>query len=284
MALLFLIKIQLQRASIYLLLALGSSLFPSLSFLELWKLFVPSIHTRLHNRNINTPTTTTTTMYTSIILTAAALLPTAFAAPSRLPSHYFKRCANETAINSTAPDTAPAVPSCDLSGLSQPASTLAPPGSDLQLVLVALGEGTQNYTCGANLTAAPTAIGAVAQLFDASCALSNDPSAGTKALGSIEESAKSIGAHFFVDTTTPDFDIIGLGNTQAKKVEDCNAPSPTADVKWLRLEAQAQGSTSAVKQIYRLNTVGGLAPGSCEGRAAGDIVTVDYQAQYWIYA
>ncbi|KAH7090637.1 hypothetical protein FB567DRAFT_296604 [Paraphoma chrysanthemicola] len=223
-------------------------------------------------------------MYTSIILTAAALLPTVFAAPPRLPTHFFKRCANETSINSTTPDTAPVIPSCDLSGLSQPTSTLTPPGADLQLMLVALGQGTQNYTCGANLTAAPTAIGAVAQLFDASCALTNDPTASTKALGSIEESAKSIGAHFFVDNTTPDFDIAGLGNTQAKKVEDCNAPSPTADVKWLRLEAQAQGSTSQVKQIYRLNTVGGLAPGNCEGRAAGDVVTVEYEAQYWIYA
>ncbi|KAF2024354.1 hypothetical protein EK21DRAFT_104718 [Setomelanomma holmii] len=223
-------------------------------------------------------------MHTSIVLTAATLLYTVFAAPSRLPAHHFRRCANETAINSTTPGTAPATPSCDLSGLSQPASTLQPPASDTQLVLIALGQGTQNYTCGANLTAAPSAIGAVAQLFDASCALSSDPTASTTALGTIEESAKSIGAHFFLDTTTPDFDIVGLGNTQAKKVEDCNAPSSTADVKWLRLEAQAQGSTSSVKQIYRLNTVGGLAPSSCEGKAAGDIVTVKYEAQYWIYA
>jgi hypothetical protein len=148
--------------------------------------------------------------------------------------------------------------------------------------MVALGEGTQNYTCGANLTAAPSAIGAVAQLFDASCALSDDPTTETTELGSIEETA-AIGAHFFVDSTTPDFDIIGLGNTQAKKAQDCNAPKPTADVKWLRLEAQA-GSTSTVKQVYRLNTVGGVAPPTCEGKAVGDVVTVKYEAQYWIYA
>jgi hypothetical protein len=222
-------------------------------------------------------------MHTSILLTAAiALLPSVLAAPRRLPSPYYKRCANETATNTTLPESTP--PACDLSGLSQPSSTLSPPSAGLQLVLVALGEGTQNYTCTANLTAPPTAIGAVAQLFDASCAMVNNPGASTPSLGTIEESAKSIGAHFFVDNSTPDFDIIGLGNTQAKKAEDCNAPQPTADVKWLRLEAKADGSTSAVKQIYRLNTVGGMAPKTCEGKAAGDVVAVEYQAQYWIYA
>jgi hypothetical protein len=153
-------------------------------------------------------------MHASTIFTAITLLATVSAAPPRLPSSYYRRCANETS-NDTAP--APVTSSCDLSGLSQPSHTLAPPSADLALVMVALGKGTQNYTCGANLTAAPAAIGAVAQLFDASCAMVNDPTAGTKALGMIEESAKSVGAHFFVDGTTPDFDIIGLGNTQAKK-------------------------------------------------------------------
>lgn len=215
-----------------------------------------------------------------MILTAFALLPAALAAPSRLPSPFFRRCANETATNTTTPAT----PTCDLSAVVQPSSTLTPPTAEMQLVMVAFGEGTQNYSCSANLTAPPTAIGAVAQLFDASCAVANGPGADTVALGSIEESAKAIGAHFFVDNTTPDFDIVGLGNTQAKKAEDCNAPEPTADVKWLRLEAKAEGSTSSVKQIYRLNTVGGMAPKTCEGKAAGDVVTVPYQAQYWIYS
>jgi hypothetical protein len=219
-------------------------------------------------------------MHASIFFAAIALLPSALAAPSRLPQPYFRRCANETATNVTTPT----VPTCDLSNIAQPVSTLKAPTSDMQLVLVAFGEGTQNYTCGANLTAAPTAIGAVAQLFDASCEVANNPSASTVALGTIEESAKSIGAHFFVDNTTPDFDIIGLGNTQAKKAEDCNAPNAAADVKWLRLEAKAEGSSSSVKEIYRLNTVGGLAPATCEGKVAGDVVVVPYQAQYWIYA
>jgi hypothetical protein len=39
-----------------------------------------------------------------------------------------------------------------------------------------------------------------------------------------------------------------------------------------------------VKEIYRLNTVGGMAPATCEGKKVGDVVVVPYQAQYWIYA
>ncbi|KAF2256861.1 hypothetical protein BU26DRAFT_387491, partial [Trematosphaeria pertusa] len=164
--------------------------------------------------------------------------------------------------------------SCNLADLQQPTNTMTPPSADLELALIALGQGTQNYTC-ANATSAPAAIGALANLFNASCAVANN------ALGSVQEDA-AIGMHFFVDSTTPDFDIIGLGNTQMKKVESMAAPQAT-DVPWLRLEAQQQGTTSAVKQVYRLNTVGGVAPTSCDGQTAGSVVTVEYQAQYWIY-
>ncbi|EAT84796.2 hypothetical protein SNOG_07330 [Parastagonospora nodorum SN15] len=220
-------------------------------------------------------------MRASTILAAFALAPSVLS----MPSHLYRRCDNETGTeNGTAEPPVPALPVCNLAGLKQPDSVLQPPTADMKLMMVALGEGTQNYTCGANLTAPPSAIGAVATLFDASCDLVNSPPISTQQLGSIEEDAKSIGAHFFVDNTTPDFDILGLGNTRAKKTEECAAPNPTGDVKWLRLTAQADGSTSAVKEIYRLNTVGGLAPKSCEGKAVGDIVTVEYQAQYWIYA
>ncbi|KAF2728573.1 hypothetical protein EJ04DRAFT_414596, partial [Polyplosphaeria fusca] len=164
---------------------------------------------------------------------------------------------------------------CDLATLAQPTNTMTPPTSDLALVLIALGKGTQNYTC-ASASAAPAAIGAVAQLFNASCAVA------TNTLGSIAEDAQSIGAHFFVDNTTPDFDIIGLGNTQAKKVESMAAPQAT-NVPWLKLQAQEQGTNSPVKQIFRLETQGGVAPADCSGQEAGAVVTVVYEAQYWVY-
>ncbi|KAJ4381256.1 hypothetical protein N0V86_003605 [Didymella sp. IMI 355093] len=199
-------------------------------------------------------------LHSSILFGCA--LPLAFAAPF---------CTRQ---NSTTNETA----SCDLSNVSQPANALTPPSADLRLILIARGEGTQNYTC-VTPASAPSAIGAVAELYNASCAITNP----TEAQNNIVQAA-AIGNHFFADLTTPDFNIPGLGNTRSKKVEEVPAPNPSADVKWLRLQAQTEGSTSQVKFIYRLNTAGGLAPSNCEGRAAGEVVTVQYQAQYWIYA
>ncbi len=68
-----------------------------------------------------------------------------------------------------------------------------------------------------------------------------------------------------------------------KKVQAINATQPAENVQLLRLVAQTQGSTSEVKQVYRLNTQGGVAPSSCEGRGVGEVVTVEYSAQYWFY-
>ncbi|KAF2847724.1 hypothetical protein T440DRAFT_363853, partial [Plenodomus tracheiphilus IPT5] len=172
-------------------------------------------------------------------------------------------------------------PLCDLSRVTQPPNTLTPPSASMRLVLIALGEGTQNYTC-ASPTSAPSPIGAVAQLYDASCALAFNPTTATTDLASVQN-APAIGTHFFVDNTTPDFDIAALGNTQTKKVEDMGAPDATKDVKWLRLQAQSAGTTSEVKMIYRLSTSGGLAPATCEGKGVGEVVTVAYKAQYWVY-
>ncbi|KAF2675955.1 hypothetical protein K458DRAFT_245330, partial [Lentithecium fluviatile CBS 122367] len=163
--------------------------------------------------------------------------------------------------------------SCSLADVQQPTNTMTPPTADLTLALIARGKGTQNYTC-ADATATPAAFGAVANLFNASCTVASGN------LGSISE--ETIGMHFFADGTTPEFDIIGLGETQAKKVESMAAPQPT-NVPWLRLQAQEQGTTSPVKQIYRLNTVGGVAPADCAGQEANSVVTVSYEAEYWVY-
>ncbi|KAF1929345.1 uncharacterized protein M421DRAFT_419876 [Didymella exigua CBS 183.55] len=199
-------------------------------------------------------------LYTSIF--AACALPLAVAAPL---------CTRE---NNTTCGTA----LCNLSNVSQPTNALTPPSADLRLVLIAHGEGTQNYTC-ATPESAPSSIGAKAELYNASCEVANP----TEAQNSIIR-AQAIGNHFFADLTTPEFDIPRLGNTKSKKVEEVDAPNPSADIKWLRLQAQTDGSTSDVKFIYRLNTVGGHAPTNCEGRAEGEVVTVQYQAQYWMYA
>ena len=207
-------------------------------------------------------------MHSSLFLAGLALPLMAFAAPT---SRYSPRRLSGAALFPRQDNG-----TCSLDNVQQPANTMQAPTPDLSLVLIAQGRGTQNYTCSSP-TATPAAIGAVATLFNASCAV-----ASGSTLGVIEEDQASIGAHFFVDNTTPEFDIIGLGNTQVKKVENATAPNPQ-DVPWLRLEAP-QGTASPVRQIYRLNTVGGVAPKSCEGVAVGETVTVDYEAQYWIYA
>ncbi|RMZ74258.1 malate dehydrogenase [Pyrenophora seminiperda CCB06] len=181
------------------------------------------------------------------------------------------------------PKLAPA--SCDLSKVEQPASALQQPTPDMKLALIAIGHGTQNYTC-ANATAVPVSIGAVAQLFNNTCGLpSNTKRDASDAFGTMQESASAsaaIGAHFFLDNTTPDFDVKGLGNTEAAKLQDAPAPNPAKDVRWLRLGPKA-GSTSAVKAIYRLNTQGGMAPATCEGKNAGEVLAIEYEAQYWFY-
>jgi hypothetical protein len=167
-----------------------------------------------------------------------------------------------------------------LSNVAQPANTLPAISSGLSLALIAQGSGTQNYTCADNLaTTLPVAIGAIASLTNASCAVADG------ALGGInEDDPKVIGMHFFVDSTTPVFDIIGLGNTELKKNAAVVAPTNadgTVDVPWLKLVARAAGTTSVVKEVYRLVTKGGTAPATCVGQAA--IVQVNYQAQYWFY-
>lgn len=166
---------------------------------------------------------------------------------------------------------------CDLNIVRQPANALTPPSPDLRLVLVARGEGTQNFTC-ATPNSTPSAIGAIAVLFNVSCEVA-DPSVAQNNMAQ----AAGIGNHFFADLTTPDFDIPSLGNTKTKKVEEVTAPNPSTDIKWLRLQAQSD-STSQVKYIYRLNTAGGLAPTTCAGRSEGEVITVQYHAQYWIYS
>lgn len=200
-------------------------------------------------------------MFSSIIVAAIAI-PLALAAPAPrpFPESVLRRQLND---------------SCSLSTVQQPASKLTPPG-DNQLVLIALGQGTQNYTCTGE-TAVPASIGAVADLFNASCAVSQKTS-----LGSVAEDANAVGQHFFVDNTTPEFDIIGLGNTQLKKAESDPAPNAAADIPWLKLDAT--NTNTAVRSIYRLNTKGGLAPATCAGQAAGSVVKVDYEAEYWVYA
>lgn len=143
------------------------------------------------------------------------------------------------------------------------------PSSHLTLKYVALGRGTQNYSCpstnaSCRNTTAPTATGAAATLFDASCLASTSTTllheipalTGRTPLGSLAFMAEIlssttntsdliIGEHYFDAAGDPFFDLrLGGSNTWmiAKKNASVTAPtrvysSPdeSKDVPWLKL-------------------------------------------------
>jgi hypothetical protein len=182
---------------------------------------------------------------------------------------------------------------CDVSQLSQPAAptTLPAPPAGLSLMLVALGKGTQNYTCAdGNPSTVPTLVGAVATLYNASC-LTTSSQAYVNVVTQWADTVPArdlaglpiVGHHYFVDTTTPTFNLTDVGTTESKKVGTSNAPVNSTDVPWLFLKKQTTGTTDKVSAIYRLETKDGVAPATCSGMAAGPF-TVPYSAQYWFYS
>ncbi|MCJ1366224.1 hypothetical protein MMC16_005350 [Acarospora aff. strigata] len=198
---------------------------------------------------------------------------------------------------------------CDLTKAVQPiAPTPLPPPTDRTLTHVAIGRGTQNYTCkGKAATDAPAATGAVASLYNASCFASSFPDllalGPTAALqfpyptsdkASLPPANLGIsGKHYFVDSTTPTFDLdtkaAQLGCVLTRKVTGTPAPPLTAgqapigygNVAWLLLESKA-GTTGTIQLIYRLNTAGGSPPPTCADQP--EVFQQDYSAEYWFYS
>jgi hypothetical protein len=175
---------------------------------------------------------------------------------------------------------------CDVSAVAQPSSTLPPPSAGLTLKQIAVGRGTQNYTCATSTAdSTPASIGALATLYDASCYASTAPAAGlaqlpqlalTVPLSSLPADAGAAGLHFFSNATTPCFAMDALGFTQAKKLAADAQPAP--NVPWLKLEHEVAGS---IQEIYRLDTAGGSPPATCAGLAP--TFEVQYAALYWLY-
>jgi hypothetical protein len=207
----------------------------------------------------------------------------------------------------------PSAVTCDLSHVQMPAaaSALPSPGTGLALSHIALGRGTQNYTCStSDPTSAPVAAGALATLFNASCIASSfpdmlemlpsvslqfplDPNVANAAAATIGPNQLAIsGHHFFNAEGTPFFDLTAssaapLGDITCAKVNATAAPvgstaglSGSAPVAWLKLNATSDDS-GRLREVYRLTTAGGAAPATCEGKA--DKFTVEYAALYWFY-
>ena len=88
-----------------------------------------------------------------------------------------------------------------------------------------------------------------------------------------------LGEHYFDATHVPTFDLSPqIGFLKAKKAGDIAAPVEGA-VDWLKLDA-VEGS-KGLGEVYRVETAGGKAPGTCEGLVG--VVEVPYAAQYWFY-
>ncbi len=181
-----------------------------------------------------------------------------------------------------------------------PAPTpLPPPSSGLVLTHVAIGRGTQNYTCAnGSAQAAPVPAGAVASLFNATCLVapypqllnmmpdiamefpvpnSSDPNSPANNLLS--------GHHYFTDSTTAFFNLNTTlhdwGSVACKKSNSSNSPDPSTDVAWLKLTSKSAFGCS-ISEVYRLNTAGGQPPTTCVGQQAN--IEVQYSAEYWFWA
>lgn len=203
--------------------------------------------------------------------------------------------------------------SCNVASAKMPTISGLPPVTDgLSLYHVAIGRGTQNYTCDIeHPSSAPVAVGAMAILYNTTCMSCIAP----KALEMIPSSALLLptpkenkvlfpaqaytsGHHYFSDLTTPTFNLhtektnfgIQFGKVLMKvPVPDDKqqlGPDQSKAVPWLKLTSanapESLGSdTSPVKEIYRVNTAGGSPPKTCDASPAS--FEVQYAAEYWFW-
>lgn len=183
----------------------------------------------------------------------------------------------------------------------------------LTLKHVAIGRGTQNYTCDlSNSTAVPSALGAVATLFNASCVASTYPDllnmlprvalafnltesdAYTSNLVPANTNTRLApgnymisGHHYFLTTTTPFFNLdtdnwqLGAAPCSKNATENAPADAPAGQngekaVAWLKLKT-ADTATGQLQEVYRVQTAGGSPPATCAGMSAA--FEVQYSAQ-----
>jgi len=178
------------------------------------------------------------------------------------------------------------------------------------LVAVGLGFGVQNYTCSANNVF--VSAGAVAELLDISCLASTNSkllstidndvfnlwnSSGADSvtvqqlITSLVDSKMILSQHYFITNAaggispvwdfraTPKFKGVANAVFVGKALANTPDANPTKNVPWLHL-GKVSGDIS--DEIYRIYTVGGVAPPSCVSGTTKDI-SVKYTSQYWFY-
>lgn len=179
------------------------------------------------------------------------------------------------------------------------AAGLPPPSQGLYLDHIAIGRGTQNYTCSDSLAATiPKAAGAVASLFNITCLAGPYASLmnvmpgialkfSTPNPAAVMSPANMFlsGHHFFTNGTTPFFDLNtpthNWGRVGCAKLNATDAAKKETDVPNLKLAGKTRDGCS-IAEVYRLNTAGGQPPKTCEGMPAA--FEVQYAAEYWFYS
>jgi len=238
---------------------------------------------------------------------SAPTLPPSAAPPGDMTvlSDYFNLLASKV----DASRSLSSAPVCDLSQASMPVAPTPLPGVSAGLALkhVAIGRGTQNYTCDlTNSTAVPVAIGAIATLYNATCVaatypdilavlpnttLQFNPTAQSQSL--YPSNLIISGHHYFQNTTTPTFNLdttnyeLGFAPTAKNNTTPAPANAPKGQngvgngaVAWLKLLTR-DGATGDLQEIYRVNTAGGNPPATCVGSPAA--FEVQYAAEYWFW-
>jgi len=183
--------------------------------------------------------------------------------------------------------------------------------SALPVSYVAVGYGTQNYTCSSAGTY--TNVGAVAKIVDISCLYSKKPAAfatiqddvlkawtassaplSTAILSAVPaiEEPFALGDHYFITNPvtgtglSPVWDFTGpLRNPAAivvaAKVAGLAAPTGHQDIDWVFLKKQAGSKGSLADEVYRTDTRLGQPPATCTFGSSPDI-QVKYAAKYWL--
>jgi hypothetical protein len=166
--------------------------------------------------------------------------------------------------------------------------------------IIALGVGTQNYTCNATTNTYSSNV-AVADLYDITTTLkSNTKDSLCKLYLKNSQDCSTddtplqlnlIGNHYFDASSKPNFDFSRSekGRLQAKKGAGVPAPSTASKgvkgyangaIDWLYLLDNGAGVSQHLLSVYRVQTAGGKPPQSCSG---GEQIQVPYAAEYWFF-
>jgi hypothetical protein len=158
------------------------------------------------------------------------------------------------------PGALPAVAANSSSGAGDELRELRPPEGQ-ELVLTAIGSGSQNYVCD---QATSTWI-------------FRDPTA------TLSRHGKAIGIHY----AGPTWELFDGSRVTAVVEKRVDAPNPTKDIPWLLLKSTGHagsGVLSTVDYIQRLHTRGGVAPTGVCDPATDQTVGVPYTAVYRFFS